>query len=152
MTEVEIILQQAKKRDIKQIAKIYSKEFSKEPYNEPWTVELAKEKIKKFKKYTDIWKIKKEKEIIGFIIINTNLWFPNQTIFIEEFAIEEEYQNKGIGKKIIKIISTIYQNKKYTEIRAISKRTSKAYNFYNKLGFNESISDAFIESKLKDLT
>lgn len=148
----ELILQKAKKKNLKEIAKIYTKEFSKKPYNEPWTIELAKEKIKKIKKYTDIWKIQINKEIIGFIIINTNWWFPNETIFIEEFAIKEKYQNKGIGKKILTIISTIYQNKGFKKIIGISNRTANAYKFYEKIGFKESIDNAFIKAKLKDIS
>lgn len=152
MVEVEITLQIATKKNLKQIAKIYTEEFSKEPYNEPWTTEIAKAKLKKFRKYTDIWKIEKDKEIIGFIIINTNWWFPYQTIFIEEFAIKKEHQNRGIGKKILKTISTIYQNKNYKQITTISKRISNAYKFYEKLGFEESIEDAFIQTNLKDIS
>jgi len=36
---IKFELKQAEKEDFKEIAKIYAEEFSKEPYNDPWTKE-----------------------------------------------------------------------------------------------------------------
>lgn len=145
----ELILQLAKKRDLSQISAIYNQEFSKPPYNEPWTNKIAIEKLKKFRKYADIWKIENKKEIIGFIIINTNWWFPKENCFIEEFAIKEKYQHKKIGIKILSQIETIYKEQGYKNFLLISKRNSIPYKFYKKSKFEESTDDVLMGKSLK---
>jgi hypothetical protein len=46
---VKIDLKKTKTKEIETLAKIYSEEFSKPPYNESWTIEKATEKMKFFK-------------------------------------------------------------------------------------------------------
>lgn len=151
MPTENLILQIAKKRDLSQIASIYNQEFSKPPYNEPWTNKIALEKLKKLRKYTDIWKIENEKEIIGFIIINTNWWFPKENCFIEELAIKEEHQQKEIGKTILTQIMKIYKEKGFKNFLLISKRKSKPFEFYKKLNFEESTDDVLMGISIKNL-
>ncbi len=148
MTKINFSIQIAKKKDFKKIASIYSTEFSKYPYSEPWTPKLALSKIKKFSKYTDIFKIENEKKIIGFIIINTNIWFPKSTCLIEEMAIESKYQNQKLNQKIIQIISKIYKEKGYPSILIISKKHSRNYNLAKELGFNQIKDDIIMEKIL----
>lgn len=104
-------IKKAKKGDLKDIAKIYSQEFSKPPYSEPWTDKKALEKIKIFSKYCDIWKVDYEKEIIGFIVINPNHFYPGEVAFGEEIAIKEKYQGRGIGSKLLEKIMKIYRER-----------------------------------------
>ena len=53
--KIQII--KSRKEDYKELAEIYKTEFSKPPYNEPWTKKKAIKKINIFSKYCDIWKI-----------------------------------------------------------------------------------------------
>lgn len=145
----DIILQLAKNKDLSKIAEIYNQEFSKPPYNEPWTNKIALEKLKKFKKYADIWKIENTKEIIGFIIINTNWWFPKENCFVEEFAIKKEHQYKQIGTKILSQIEIIYKEQGYKNFLLIAKRNSSPYKFYKKSNFEESTDDVLMGKGLK---
>ena len=49
----KLILKPARRKNFKSIAKIYSEEFSKEPFNEKWTAVKANKKLKLFSKYCD---------------------------------------------------------------------------------------------------
>jgi ribosomal protein S18 acetylase RimI-like enzyme len=144
-------LQLAKKRNLKAIAKIYSEEYSKQPYNEPWDKKLALFKLKKSFNYSDIYIIEKEKETIGFIIINTNFWFPFEDFFIEDFAINDKYQKKGIEEKIINQVMKIYKNKGYKNCLTIAKRKSDIYKTLQSEKLMESTDDVLLGRHLKDL-
>ena len=151
MPTEDLILQIAKNKDLPKIAGIYNQEFSKPPYNEPWTNGIALEKLKNFKKYSDIWKIENKSGIIGFIIVNTNFWFLKENCFVEDIAIKKEYQRKGIGKKTMSEIMKIYKIKGYKNFLLISKKNSIPYKMYKKLGFEESTDDVLMGRSLKNL-
>lgn len=148
MTQENFTLQLAKKHDLKQIAQIYAKEFSKYPYNEPWTPKIALYKLKTFSKYTDIYKIEKQKEIIGFIIINTNIWFPKSACLIEEFTLSHKYQNDQLEKKVLQTTLKIYKEKGYPSFLTITKKNSKYYKLAKNLNFKETKEDVIMEHNL----
>ncbi len=142
-------IKKAKRSDFKEIAKIYSQEFSKPPYSEPWDEKTAFKKIKIFSKYCDIWKVVYEKEIIGFIVVNPNQFYPRDVAFGEEIAIKEKYQRRGVGSKLLEKIMEIYKEKGFKSFMGIANKKSKAFKLYKKLGILESKKGILIEKKLK---
>jgi aminoglycoside 6'-N-acetyltransferase I len=126
-------LQKASKEDFTEIARIYAEEFSKPPYNEPWTQKKAMDKLDVFSRYCDIFKIITDSQTIGFIILNPNQWCPGDTVFIEDFAIASKFQNNGIGTQVLKKIFESYGQKGYSRFIALSNRNSRAYNLYKRL-------------------
>ena len=106
-------LSKTKRFELKTISQIYLEEMSKPPYNEKWTLRKAKEKMKFFLKFYDLYTIQVEKEIIGFIVINPKFMCPGEVAFGEELVIKESFQKKGIGKEIMEKIIKIYKEKKF---------------------------------------
>lgn len=145
---MNVIIKEATKKDLHILAQIYAEEFSKAPYNEPWTNEKAIMKLRVFSKYCNIWKILSEKEIVGIIVINPNQWCPGEVIFGEEIAIKKEFQNKGIGKKAIELIFDNYKKKGFKKFMGIENQNSQAKNLYNKLGLIPSKENIIIEKEL----
>lgn len=139
----------ANKKDFKEITQIYCEEFSRPPYNEPWTLEKAIKKLETFSKYCDIWKITNNNLIVGFFVINTNWLCLGETIFGEEIAIKKEFQNKGIGTKAISFILNEYKKRGYKTLMAMENKNSKAKSLYNRLGITQSKENIFIEKELK---
>lgn len=142
-------LKKANREDFEEIAKIYSEEFSKTPYNEPWTLEKAIKKIELFSKYCDIWKIISDNKTVGFIVINQNQWCPGEIIFGEEMAIQKEYQGKGIGTDTFKKIFQKYAKMGFKTYMGITNKNSRASNFYEKLNVKRSQDNFIIEKELK---
>ena len=143
-----ITIHKARRKDYKKLAKIYSEEFSKPPYKEDWTQKKAIKKLKQMSHYCDIYDIKKEKESIGFIVINPNFWFPGKIIFEEEMAIKQEYQSKGIGKEIVTKVHRIYKEKGYKEYMGIVDINSKSYHMHKKLGSKKITQNILVGGKL----
>jgi len=141
-------LTKSKEQDLKEISKIYKQEFSKPPYNELWTENKALKAIQNYFKNMDLYTIKEENEIIGFIAINPKFMCPGEVAFGQEIAIKEEFQNKGIGALVFKEIFKIYKEKGFKRFLGIANKNSKAINLYTKLGINQSKTDILIEKKL----
>lgn len=143
------ILEKTKKDELEKVAKIYATEFSKPPYNEVWKMNEAIEKMKFYMKFYDLYTIKNSEEIIGVVAVNQNFMKPGSVALIEEFAIEEKNQRKGIGTWVIKELEKIYKNKKYKKILLISNKKSWQLNFYKKLDFSPSEEDILMEKSFQ---
>ena len=135
---MKIEIKKAQKKDFGEITEIYTEEFSKHPYNEPWTREKAIEKMKIFSKYCEIWKIISENKIAGFLVINPYQWCPGECIFGEVMAVKSELQNKGIGEKTWELIFEEYQKRGFKTFIGIQNRNSKVKNIYKRIGMKES--------------
>lgn len=138
----------SKEEDIKEIAEIYMKEFSKPPYNEAWTVKKAIDKLNFYKKYYDLYSIKINEEVVGFIVINSTFMCPGEVAFGEEMAIQEDLQRKGIGTETLNKIFKIYKEKGFKKFMGIVNVEAKAFELYKKLKILPSKQDILIEKKL----
>ncbi len=146
---MKITLNKSKKNELEEISKIYMTEFSKFPYNENWTAKKSLEKIKFFYKFYDIYTIKANNLLVGFIVINPNFMCPGEVAFGEEMAIMQNFQGKGIGTFVLKKIMEIYKKRGFKRFVGIADTKSKAFNLYKKLGINPSKKDVLIEWRLK---
>jgi ribosomal protein S18 acetylase RimI-like enzyme len=142
-------LTKSKKEELKEISKIYSEEFSKPPYNENWTEEKAIKAVEDYFKNYDLYTIKADDEIVGFISVNPNFMCPGEVVFGEEIAIKESFQNKGIGTTVFKEIFKIYKEKGFKRFLGIVNVDSKAKELYKRLGIIPSKKDILIEKELK---
>lgn len=141
-------LLKAKKEDFGKIAEIYMEEFSKPPYNEPWTRKKVLDKVKMYSRYCDIWKVIVEKEIVGFIIVNPNFWYPGKFAFGEDIAIKKEYQGKSIGTKVMKNIFEIYKKRGFKFFSGLVNKEAKAFKIWSNLGMKENKYDQLIGRRL----
>ncbi len=131
-----------------QIAGIYSEAFSKE-YKECWTIKKAKNKLKLFSKYCDIYSIFYDKTIVGVMVINPNQFLPGTVVCLEEIAIKKEFRNKGIGKFCLKWIEKEYSKRGFKLIMFLSLKDSKAFGFYKKQKYKLSKNQFIYEKELK---
>ncbi len=145
---MKIQLKKAGVKDISLLSKIYREEFSKSPYNEKWTEKKSAEKMKFFLKFYDLYSIFSDGKIVGFICINPKFMCPGEVAFGEEFAIKEEFQNKGIGTFVLNEIFKIYKEKGFKRFLGIADLNSRANSLYQKLGILPSKKDILIEKEL----
>jgi len=149
MKNKNLKLVKANEKDFGKIAKIYSDEFSKPPYNEPWTYKIALKRIKDYSRYCDMWKLVLEKEIIGFFLVTTSRRYPGYAIFWEESAIKREFQGKGYARFMVDEIKKIYGKQEFKYMEAISNRKSKAFAIWKKLGAKVDKDAKIIRWRLK---
>ena len=141
-------LRRSNRQDIPAIAGIYIQEFSKPPYNEPWTLEKALSKMRFFDQNYDLYTIQFGENIAGFVVVNPNFMCPGEVAFGEEFAISQEYQGRNIGTIVLKELFEIYKERGYKRFLGIAARNSRALRLYEHLGFLPCEIDLLIEKKL----
>jgi len=136
----EVALERITKKDFPFIVRVLKKEFIKEPYNEPWTQGTALTRVKEALKYSSetCFLIKYRGKRVGFILGSDYCYFDGRRCFIEEFAIDSKYQNKGIGSKALKMFVEKMKSNGFAAVVLSSHKKARAFNFYKKLGFKET--------------
>lgn len=140
-------LENASIKDIERIKKYklntifeYTKDFDKEEV----------EKINNYVNKTILKQIFEYKNIVlNNIIIGSFLITKNENgLLLDEIFIEEQYRNKGLGTSIIKDVVSKSNSNVYLWVY---KDNIKAFNLYNKIGFNikeETDSRYYMEYKV----
>lgn len=130
-------IRKANQSDVKKIARIFKKEYSKSPYNEKWSYKIAIKRIKKDLESEEIFVLEVNKKIAGFITLNSYLWHTGLRGFIHEIVISSEFQGRGYGKNLLNFAERHFKKKGAKEIQLISSPKSKAFKIYKKLNYME---------------
>jgi ribosomal protein S18 acetylase RimI-like enzyme len=138
-------IRKAKEKDLKEVAKILMEEAVKKPYNEIFTPSSAKKDVLEFFK-NHLYIVTYEEKIIGFIA--SHIVSSDKTkAYIDELWIKCDYQGMGAGKMLVKFVEDMYKKKGLSLIRLTTKKTAKAYGFYNKLKYKDA-DLVYMEKKL----
>lgn len=139
-------IRKATKKDLNEIAKILMKESAKPPYNEKYNMKIALREVNNFSK-NELYIAENEKNILGFIASSITA-DDKKKAYINELWLKVEFQGKGIGKSLVKFIEDFYKKKGVKIIRLVSKRSSKAFEFYKKIKYKEYKELVFMEKKI----
>jgi len=142
-------IRKAKKQNLKEIAEIFRIESAKKPHNQTWNKTTSFKKIKELSKTGEIYFIKVNKKIIGFIIIDIILEDKGKEIVIKELWIKSEYHRKKFGTKLTKFIENKYKKRGIKNIFLLSNKFSKAFKFYKKLKYKVAKDTILMDKKLK---
>lgn len=86
--------------DLPKCAEILEKSYTKLPYNEKFAdgsaLNYLKRKLDFCEEHSLV--IEKDKNVIGFVIVNLSYWIFGKQALIEEIVIDEDEQGKGYGK------------------------------------------------------
>ena len=150
MTEkIDIVVRFAKQIEIDAIAKILKDEFNKKPYEEGWTLKTADLKIKYYFQKATIKVALIDNEIVGFLVYTLEPTSNGAWARIKELAVNSEFQDKGVGSRLISDFEREAKVQKINRIVLETYKIAPAYGFYKKLGYVESgMIELFKELKL----
>jgi GNAT superfamily N-acetyltransferase len=134
-------LRLAEKTELGFCAELLRKEFSKAPYNEKWTRAKAMRAVRLWARHpkSAIYVIEAGGENAGIIFGSEFYSEPEGNgFFVEEFAVTEGLQGKGIGRKALEWLEKELKKKGFKALTLLSHRKSKAFKFYQKIGFKKS--------------
>lgn len=123
----------ANKEDVKKLVEVQSKSFYEDyvrygecpSYNEP------EEKMLDLIKNAIVYKILKDNEIVGDIIIRRK---EDNKYYLRTFSVIPECQNLGIGQMALKYIDEVYKDA--TEWTLITPfKSYRNHHLYEKMGF-----------------
>ncbi len=139
MNSLQII--PADSNDIDQLLVFMERFYAISSY--PFNTEQTRASLKEFISSSDkgmIWIVKEKNIPIGYIILAIiySFEFGGRNAFIDEFYLEKEFREKGIGKNVIEFVAN---EAKKMNIKAlhleVEQHNTVAIELYRKFNFND---------------
>ncbi|MBU0977460.1 MAG: GNAT family N-acetyltransferase [Nanoarchaeota archaeon] len=140
-------IRDATKRDIKEIVGIFLVETNKKPYLQGWNEKTALAKIKGLFKDEEVYVALINDKIVGFVTIK--LKKKKNEIYVDEFWLRKNHQEKGIGTEIMKFIENRYKKKGFGIMAVTAHQKARALNFYKKMRFKEKHLYVYLTKRIK---
>lgn len=102
---------------------------------------LTKEELEDLISNQNIFVIKKDKKILGYILLSRNEGKKNgyryrKQLNIDAMGVLEEYRNQGIGTKLLEFIKEYAKDNNFTDLRlTVNEENENARHLYEKMGF-----------------
>ena len=136
-----------------QIAELFKNAFGCAPWNDDWRDEIQlKEYIKEIScsfhslNYGLFIDGKLSAISLGMI----RHWWEGTNYRIEEFCVSPDLQGKGVGSRFMKMIEKDVQKRGLSGIFLQTDHDKPSYQFYQKNGFHQLVSDVSFYKKVDD--
>ena len=137
--------------DFDKCCDLFIKVFNEPPWNDNWTVETAKKRLKEFTDnkrflgYT-LWE---DDMLIGAVFCHMKTHFSGDEIFIEELFVSQDYQRKGHGKALMNAVEQYAKENSFVSITLLTGTDSPAFEFYKNSGYEHLNSLAFMRKRIE---
>ena len=125
----------AKKKDLKEIAKLMLEEFSKPPWKHNESIREVLKSINFYFKIGEIYFIKINKEIMGIIVFKIEQYWEGEVIIIEDLVVKDKFKKQNIEKGLMKFVESYAKKKKIRRTLFTTNKKSKSVSFYKKIGY-----------------
>lgn len=136
-----------------QMASLYQKAFSGEPWNDDWSdpVQL-KEYVKEISgAYNALnYGLLVDGELAVMSLGMIRHWWAGTNYNIEELCVDPKMQGQGIGTRFLKMIEDDIKGKDICGIFLQTDNDKPSYRFYQKNGFNELNTHVSFYKRIKD--
>lgn len=125
--------------DLLKCTELFIDVFNKEPWNDEWEMEKAKQYLLDFHHtpgFMGILAIEEDK-LMGFIFGVHRVWWSGDEFFINEMCVKANQQKKGIGKALLNHLIKELAGSTIKNISLLTDRGIPAEEFYKKNGFEE---------------
>ncbi|WP_286166234.1 GNAT family N-acetyltransferase [Bacillus sp. E(2018)] len=127
---------------IEKCVELYINVFNKEPWNETWSYQNAKERLTdlihtpKFLGYL----LYENDALIGFIAGNSKQSYSGFTFYLAEFCISNQIQGKGYGSKLLLYLENELTKRNISSLYLLTANGGLAEAFYlkNNYSINEN--------------
>ncbi|MGG0792184.1 GNAT family N-acetyltransferase [Peribacillus simplex] len=120
--------------NLEQCIELYMKVFNREPWNESWTYETAKERL------SDLLHTPKflgflfqvDHNSVGFVAGNSKVSYQGLTFYLAELCVNNEMQGKGHGSKMLQSLEDELQKREIKSVYLLTANDGLAEAFYLK--------------------
>jgi ribosomal protein S18 acetylase RimI-like enzyme len=132
-----IKIEAAREQDLDQILQLQKKAFHGqaliyEDFNLPPLLQTIEDLKKEFR-LKAIYKVEQD----GKIIASIRCYIKDHILYLEKLIVDPDFQNRGIGTKIMTEIEQRYSSAVYRYALFTGHKSEKNLHIYNKLGYKE---------------
>ncbi len=123
-----------------QMAELYGKAFSGEPWNDDWrdTKQLSEYMKDISKAYNALnYGLVVDGKLIAMSVGKINHWWEGTNYNIEELCVSPSYQGRGVGSNFLELIEQCVREKGLAGIFLQTDNDKPSYRFYHKNGFKD---------------
>lgn len=139
--------------NIEECTKLYTNVFNKEPWNDGWKDEDAKERLSDIfsnPKFLGIGIYDEKQKMIGFLLGYTERWLSSNHFNLNEMCVMTELQSRGIGSYLIGALETQCKENNISRIYLLTAREGQAEAFYKKNGYYVSPKMIMMSKRLEN--
>ncbi|KXG09287.1 GNAT family N-acetyltransferase [Anoxybacillus rupiensis] len=122
---------------LQECIELYIRVFHREPWNENWTYEAARERL------TDLlhtpkfigFVCKQREAILGFIAGHSKASDQGMAFYLAELCIDQKAQGKGYGSQLLQVLEEELQKQHVKSIYLLTSAYGAAAAFYRKNGY-----------------
>jgi len=126
-------------KDLEEVAKVFTRVFSSEPWNEPWSFETSYKRLLDISQtpgYIGIGYFDSNNQLIGFLVGNEEQWADGKRFYINEICVLANIQKKGIGTSLLHYLKDILSQKNVDSAYLSTERgEGKPELFFSKNGY-----------------
>lgn len=123
--------------DLPECARLFVQVFRSPPWNEPWELAAATERLTDTLNTPAFLGIKAVHghRILGFLMAYAESYHCRKDLYLKEMCVEAESQRKGIGSGLMRTMTTVAREAGVNTIYLLTRINSPAAQFYEKCGF-----------------
>jgi N-acetylglutamate synthase-like GNAT family acetyltransferase len=125
------------KKDI-DVLKVFFVQAFRDELGEPWTEETSERHLLEAFNKDHCFSIKRAGQVIGGIFAYPLVLEKGTEIFIDVFVVSSEERGSGAGKMLFDHIIAHAKEKNFVGVRLLSNPKLRSYDWYHKMGLNES--------------
>lgn len=120
--------------------------YNSEPWNEKWTKKTAQSHLYEFMHQTRSFGFVfvDKSTIVGALFGVERTFWSGDEVYVDEFYIHPQYQNKGVGKEMMHHLEAYCKENNLEDITLLTDKTVPAYDFYQKMDFKTSENNVFL--------
>lgn len=131
-------------KDLEEASVIFTKVFSSDPWNEPWSFNTSNKRLLDISNtpgYIGVGYFNSNHQMTGFLVGNVEQWADSTSFYISEICVLTNVQTNGIGTSLLKYLRDMLTQKKVnTAYLSTERGEGKPELFFRKNGYvtNES--------------
>ena len=120
--------------------------YNSKPWDELWTKNTAKRYLQEFihRKRSFGFVYVDKSTIVGALFGVERTFWSGDEVYVDEFYVHPQYQQKGVGKEMMMHLEQYCQKKELEAITLVTDKNVPAYHFYQKMNFNVSTANVFL--------
>jgi len=120
------------------VLKVFFMQAFLDELGEPWTEETSKKHLLEAFNKDYCFSVKRANRVIGGIFAYPLVLEKGTEIFIDVFVVSSKERGSGVGKMLFDHIISHAKKKKFVGVRLLSNPKLRSYDWYHKMGLNES--------------